>query len=169
MQHESDLRIAQRDNTLLVPKHVGWENMCQFRTSLSAINDYDVTPRYTFGELRLSRLNFYAKIFLGRFHYQRVYDQYGSYFSQFSGPLLFVFGTLSLALNALQVDLGAQQLPKGTASMMHTLSQWFSISTLLWLALICSSLFFVFLYMFVDEWQYAIWAKISRGSNIEKL
>ena len=88
IRHESDLRIAQQGDTPLLPKNISWEDICRFLSDLKVISDMDVTPRYHFGELRLSRLNFYSKFVLGKFHYERLHVQYGSYFSQFYGPLL---------------------------------------------------------------------------------
>lgn len=167
LQHESDLRVAQKEHTLLVPLSIRWENICRFRGGFDGILDSDVSPRYHYGELRLSRLNFYAKIFLRKFHYERIHTQYGTYFSQYYGPLLFVFGMFSLALNALQVELTAEQLRRSTEFTMGGFGRCFSIGTLAWLALICFSLVLVFLYMFIDEWQYAIRHRVKLGPRIE--
>lgn len=162
IQHESDLSIAQQENTLLIPKTVDWQKMCCFGAGLDVISNGDVTPRYRFGELRLSRLNFYAKFILGKFHYERLHVQYGSYFSQFYGPLLFVFAIFSLVLSALQAELAAEQLQRDSRVTLHAFGQWFSIGAMVWLAFICTVLSIVFLYMFVDEWLYAIRHRIKQ-------
>ncbi|THX88878.1 hypothetical protein D6D08_03931 [Aureobasidium pullulans] len=60
IQHESDLRIAQREQLQLVPKTVTWEKFCSFSDSFGAISDDEVSERYQYGELRLTRLNLWG-------------------------------------------------------------------------------------------------------------
>lgn len=67
------------------------------------IADRDVSLRYAYGEIRLTRLNFYAPFFLGKSHFQSVEYQYGTYFARFYGPILFVIGIVSVVLSGLQV------------------------------------------------------------------
>ena len=39
--------------------------------------------------------NLYAKLLLGKFQYEHIYEQYSTLFARFYGPLLFIFGVLS--------------------------------------------------------------------------
>jgi hypothetical protein len=78
---------------------VTWEQFCDFARHLSSIDDQDVSERYAYGEIRLTRLNFYAPLRLGKSHFQRVEYQYGSYFARFYGPILFVIDIVSIVLN----------------------------------------------------------------------
>jgi hypothetical protein len=55
------------------------------------VHDVDVSERYHYGELRLSRLNIYAPFILHRFFFEKVQGQYGEHFARFYGPVLFVF------------------------------------------------------------------------------
>ncbi|SPO06921.1 uncharacterized protein DNG_09615 [Cephalotrichum gorgonifer] len=103
IQHDSDLRIAQDPSLCLVPADVTWEQFCNFSSDLGRIDDRDASPRYSYGEIRLTRLNFYAPFLLRRSYFQRVEYQYGSYFARFYAPLLFVFGIASVVLSGLQV------------------------------------------------------------------
>lgn len=80
IRHQSDFLIAQQENLRLVPLDVDWTQFCHFVSELSKIQDADVSGRYHYGELRLTRLNFYAKFFLRRFHYEQVHGQYGDCF-----------------------------------------------------------------------------------------
>ncbi|KAH6989836.1 hypothetical protein EDB80DRAFT_162024 [Ilyonectria destructans] len=82
VQHESDLRIAQDPSLCLVPPDITWEQFCDFTSSLADIADRDVSLRYAYGEIRLTRLNLYAPLLLGKSHFQRVEHQYGTYFAQ---------------------------------------------------------------------------------------
>ena len=167
IRHESDLHIAQREDLRLVPKEVTWEQISRFLADTRSIRDDAVSPRYAFGELRLSRLNFYGKFILRRFHYERLHVQYGSYFGQFFAPLLFVFGLFALALNAMQVELAVEQLSGATINLQG-LGRVLALMALAWLALITLALLLLFLYLFVDEWQYAIRARL-RKSVIKEL
>ncbi|KAL8718381.1 MAG: hypothetical protein Q9225_004473 [Loekoesia sp. 1 TL-2023] len=163
IRHESDLHIAQREDLRLVPKEVTWEQISRFLGDLGSIRDDAVSPRYAFGELRLSRLNFYGKFILRRFHYERLHVQYGSYFGQFYGPLLFVFGLFALALQAMQVELAVEQLSSATIINLQELGRVLALMALAWLALLTLALLLLFLYLFVDEWQYAIRDRLRKG------
>ena len=46
--------------------------VCEFKSSLAGIPDRDISLRYVNGEIRLTRLNFYAPIVLSKSHFQRV-------------------------------------------------------------------------------------------------
>ncbi|KAL4766827.1 hypothetical protein BDW60DRAFT_221018 [Aspergillus nidulans var. acristatus] len=71
VQHESDLRIAQDPALGLVPKEVTWIQFCHFSANLKDIPDNEVSGRYQYGEIRLTRLNYYAPVLLGRTRYHR--------------------------------------------------------------------------------------------------
>jgi len=80
IQHESDFVIAKQDHLRLVPQDADWNAFCQFMSGLHRVTDVDVSGRYHYGELRLSRLNLYAPILLRRAYYEQVHRQYGEYF-----------------------------------------------------------------------------------------
>ena len=163
IRHESDFRIAQRDDLRLVPKEASWEQVTRFLADLESIRDDAVSPRYAFGELRLSRLNFYGRFILRRFHFERLNVQYGSYFGQFYAPLLFIFGLCALVLNSLQVELAVEQLSQHTNINLQRLGRGLALMGLVSVALITLTLLLLFLYMFVDEWQYAIRDKLRKN------
>ncbi|KAF4538082.1 uncharacterized protein LTHEOB_11030 [Lasiodiplodia theobromae] len=170
IRHESDFRIAL-DEQLIPPPPVftstpssdipiTWTTFADFTASISSlVNDADVSPRYAYGELRLSRLNFYAKLFLRRFYYQRRFPQYGTYFAQFFAPILFVFGTLSVVLGAMQVMTATEALllPDGAVwPGLWMVCRWFSVLTLVLVVGVCVVLGVLLGYRFVSEWCYAI-------------
>lgn len=107
VRHRSDFRIATREEYALIPKGIKYADFVQFIARFQAAPDDAVSPRYHFGDLRLSRLNFWAKFFLGRFTFHKMHQQYSGQFKQYYGPLLFIFGFLSVALSAMQVVLAA--------------------------------------------------------------
>lgn len=182
IRHESDFRIAL-DEQLLPPSPptstcptpsldipITWTTFADFAASVSsAVSDAEVSGRYAYGELRLSRLNFYAKLFLRRFYYQRRFPQYGTYFAQFFAPILFVFATLSVVLGAMQVMTATEALllpadGGGGGAVwpgLWMVCRWFSVLTLVLVVGVCVVLGVLLGYRFVSEWCYAI--KDRRG------
>ncbi|KAK2053343.1 hypothetical protein LY76DRAFT_524796, partial [Colletotrichum caudatum] len=136
--HETDFNIAKE--TGLVPAEVKWESWCRFMCNISEIKDDCVAPRYHYGELRLTRLNFYSKLFLRGWNYLETNHQYLDYFSQFLAPYLFVFGAVTVVLAAMQTTLTADpdSLSRSTTSSFCT----FSI-----VLVSCGLLFFPVLYL----------------------
>ncbi|KAI1584284.1 hypothetical protein PtrCC142_012231 [Pyrenophora tritici-repentis] len=88
IRHESDFYLAQQDSLRLIPKDVDWASFCYFTSDLNDIQDSAVSRRYCFGELRLTRLNFYAPFLLRKFRFEQVHGQYGDYFARLYGPVL---------------------------------------------------------------------------------
>ncbi|PCG88534.1 Hypothetical protein PENO1_109690 [Penicillium occitanis (nom. inval.)] len=85
IRYESDLRIAQDPALGLVSADVTWSQYCQFSAHFNDITDNEVSGRYHYGEIRLTRLNYYAPFLLGKSHYQRVDYQYRAYFARIQG------------------------------------------------------------------------------------
>jgi len=110
VRHESDLRIAH-EKTLL-PEIINWATWAEFiddfleHIDLQSLNG--ISPRFRYGELRLSRLN---KIYrVTRFRWQdfvRGYitqsTWYQDFFARNFAWLLTVFAVMSVALSAMQV------------------------------------------------------------------
>ena len=49
-----------------------WDSFARLITSFEDLSDDDVSPRYRYGELRLSRLNFYSRIFLRKLTFHHI-------------------------------------------------------------------------------------------------
>lgn len=128
--HESDFAIACKDDARLLPANITWAQFCNFSTRFNEIRDSQVSTRYHYGELRLTRLNLYAKLFIRKFQYEQIHGQYGAYFSRFYGPLLFVFAIWSLFLGAMQVELGVETLSASRWEAFWDACRWFSVLTL---------------------------------------
>ncbi|KAF2688348.1 hypothetical protein K458DRAFT_440040 [Lentithecium fluviatile CBS 122367] len=149
IQHESDFNIAQQDGLNLIPKDVNWASFCRFSAELCHIEDSDVSGRYRYGELRLTRLNLYAPLLLRKFHYEQVHGQYGDFFGQLYGPVLFVFAVVSIILSAMQVSI-------------WSVCRWFSILTLMGAAVISAWFILLWLWIFLDEWIYTVRHKLEK-------
>ena len=103
IRHESDLRIAKQE--CLVNPGVDLEKWMAFIREFKYVEDWQVSGRYQYGDLRLTRLNFWAKPILRRWHFRKATWQYNEYFARYLAPLLFVFTTWSVILESMQVGL----------------------------------------------------------------
>ena len=108
IRHSSDLDLAIEYR--LLPPETSFLSFCLFASRFLRITDSEVPLRYGYGELRLTRLNIWSKVFLGRWNYMTVQRQYSQYFQRFYGPLLFTFGFLSVILSALQVEMAVESV-----------------------------------------------------------
>ena len=160
IKYESDFVLAQ--DAYLIPKSATWPGFCAFTSGLNAIPDISVSSRYAFGELRLSRLNFYAKFVLWKYRVHHVHTSYGAYFARFYAPFLFVFGVVAIILGALQVWSQAEPLATVKWPRFWDTARGLAIMTLVLALILVSLLLFLGLYRFLDEWQYAIRKEVAR-------
>jgi hypothetical protein len=72
VRRKPDFILAADGKHCLVPKHISYSDFMNFILAFDKVEDISVAPRYNFGELRLTRLNFWSKIFLRRFIYQMI-------------------------------------------------------------------------------------------------
>lgn len=162
IQHESDFEIA-RNETRLLPSDITWTEFCAFSKDFLNISDDDVSERYHYGELRLTRLNLYAKLIIGKFQYERVHGRYGAFFAGFYGPLLFIFGILSIILSAMQVELGVEALTNAQWQSFWYVCRWFVIVALASMVLLVLALISLLVGMTVDEWVFALRKRYEKG------
>ncbi|KAK5699207.1 hypothetical protein LTR17_023443 [Elasticomyces elasticus] len=112
IRHQSDLGIAKKYE--LTPASLTWKRwVAIYRQYHVYLYRFDlVEPRYQYGELRLSRVNWIY--ILTRRSGPRGYgfgeNQVGSYFARNFGWLAGIFAYLSIILSAMQVGLGTNKL-----------------------------------------------------------
>lgn len=155
--HQSDFDLAQHHK--LIPKEITFEDFQTFIDAFGDIQDASVSLRYTFGDLRLSRLNWLAKSHLGRLHYHKIHRQYHTYFSRFYGPLLFIFGIFTVVLDAMQVTIGSSNAAVdqgGGWNRVTNICRWFSIITIVVVILIMFLLLSILSYRILRELVYAL-------------
>lgn len=165
IQHESDFNIALQDHLRLIPQDIEWTDFCRFISAFDHIKDAQVSDRYSYGELRQSRLNFYAPFFLGKFHFEQIHGQYGDYFARLYGPILFIFAIVSTILSSMQVELAVEQLSESHWTSLLSVSRWFSVIALVATALISLCFILLWLWMFLDEWIYAFHSRLQRRNR----
>ncbi|CAO1600165.1 hypothetical protein XANCAGTX0491_003868 [Xanthoria calcicola] len=135
LRHESDLRIAQQPHLNLIPPGVTWKQWSEFSSSFDAIRDNDVAPRYHYGKLQHSRLHWLVRIHLRELNYYYIDGVYDDSFARYYGPLLFLFGILSVLLSAMQVGMAVEQLQSHDWVAFWAVCRWFSVASLLLCAL----------------------------------
>lgn len=166
IQYESDFRLAKEH--CLIPSLTTWTAWNAFISPLCDVLDTEVSPRYHFGELRLSRLNFWSKFFLGRMNYFQVTGQTDRYLARVIAPLVFVWATCNVILAAMQVVLAEQALynddDKGRWSAFTYTSRWFSVAILLVVALAVLSFLLLICGRFMKQLVFAL-RDLSRKQN----
>lgn len=160
IQHESDFHIAKQSQLLPFDSgDVSMESFHQFIAGFGEVQDNEVSPRYSsYGTLRLSRLNIWAKVFLGRFQFYQLNRQNSEYFARFYAPVLFLFGILTVVLSAMQVGLQANDAGeggKGKWAALQSVSLWFSVATLLCICVIGFVISLLFAFMLLRESAFA--------------
>jgi hypothetical protein len=166
VRHESDFHIAQEGSLCLIPKDVDWASFFHFTSDLNNIQDSAVSRRYCFGELRLTRLNFYVPFLLRKFRFEQVHGQYGDFFARLYGPVLFVFAVVSTILNSMQVALAADQLLAVPWIPVWHASCWFSVISIIGTAAIALCFAVLWMWMFLDEWVYTLRQKWKARSAL---
>ena len=160
IQYESDLHMAKQHNLLPVDDNeVTIESFHKFIAGFGEVQDDEVSLRYSsYGTLRLSRLNLWAKLALRRFQFYSVNHQYSEYFARFYGPILFLFGILTVVLSAMQVSLQAINNAENTQKRwvpLQSASIWFSVATLLCICIIGFVISFLLIFMVGREIAFA--------------
>lgn len=166
VKSEHDFHIAQDPALRLIPEGITWEQFCLFASRLASVPDRDVSGRYAYGEIRLTRLNMYAPLLLGKTNFQRVYYQSGEYFAHFYAPILFLIGMTSVVLSAFQIAVGVEQAsPSKYGGSLLGVALWFSVLIIVGFCFLFGSLCLLFFYKVAKEWRYAI---RDRRRNLEE-
>ena len=159
IQHESDFDIATKSQLLPFDRsNVTTESFDRFIAGFGELRDDEVSPRYSYGTLRLPRLNLWAKVFLRRFQFYQIYPQYSQYFARFYAPILFLFGLLSVALSAMQVGLQANSTDvkgEGRWVSLQSASLWFAVANLLCICTIGLVIALLLVFMLLRELVFA--------------
>ncbi|KAJ6785087.1 hypothetical protein PWT90_03544 [Aphanocladium album] len=120
-----------------------------------SVTDDDVSLRYRFGQLRLTRLNLWAMPALGRWKFHKLSWQYADTFARMYPPLLFAFALISIVLSAFQV--GAQAAPQWQG--FAALAAWFAVVSLAVIGFISACMMALFSFMVIREFIFAIYIK----------
>jgi uncharacterized membrane protein len=140
----------------LLPNDIKWEQWTTFVTDFLSYIDIhslkDVSDRYKYGELRLTRLNTIYRLFLfsGRSlvsGYMPSSTWYKSFFARNFAWLLAVFAYFTVVLSALQVGLATNTLQKYDA--FQSASYGFAVTSVVTVAASVFLIFVIWLFLFV--------------------
>ena len=162
IKYEIDFRKAQSTELGLIPDNDGkdpitYERFARFIAPFAELDDNKVKPRYRYGELRLTRLNWFARLLLGRLTYHHIHAQWNEFFGRFLAPFLTVFLLLTTALNAMQVELAVQAAPLGPQDWngFSQMCRWVSVVVLILVVVVSALLISLMLFMFVHDQIFA--------------
>ncbi|MBE3041543.1 hypothetical protein IMZ48_02980, partial [Candidatus Bathyarchaeota archaeon] len=117
VRYELDYDLACKQN--LIPRdhdgrrgHMTYAEFCRFIEQFARIENSEVCRRYHYGELRLTRINYATVLRERKLSYFHIYPQWGSYLAHFFAPIILVLGGASVIMNAMQVNLNAQEMLK---------------------------------------------------------
>lgn len=149
IQHEVDFKRASGDLGL-IPADDGvdsitYERFAEFIEPFMDLDDTSVSPRFAFGELRLTRLNILTRIFLWKMTYHHIHAQWSTYLGRFLAPFFTLFILLTTISSSMQVELAVEALPynSGQSSTFSRISRWFSITVLI--LVVCTLLLYFLL------------------------
>ena len=108
IQSQLDFVLAQQSH--LIPREIEWARWWTFIKHFREIGDTQVSRRYHYGQLRLSRLNWAVRLFHPTsagtaWFYEIPHWSIRAYTERALAPLLFSFASLSLVLSCMQVML----------------------------------------------------------------
>ncbi|KAL7815652.1 hypothetical protein V8C26DRAFT_402300 [Trichoderma gracile] len=161
VQHRSDFDIAQ--SLGLIPQDIDYSSFRAFIKPFQYLPVGSVSPRYEFGQMRLTRLNWAVRLlqprsvatggwFANRLYYLELYTQSADYSRSWLPPLLFAFAVLSLMLSAMQVMLAGLGLSTGETIVRFG---WgFSIATIVFCLLASGILLLYFPIMLMCQMLY---------------
>ncbi|KAJ0414563.1 hypothetical protein BJY00DRAFT_305474 [Aspergillus carlsbadensis] len=183
IQHESDFVIARANH--LVPDTLTWsswvlltqEALTNGPTESSPTTDAatdpqlnnissPVNPRYTYGELRLSRLNLIYRLKHGYLYrgYEHEYQTYGELFTAYIAPLSVTTLYFVLALTAMQVGLATDFLQRSDA--FQAVSWGFAVVSIV-APLVCIVVLggVAFVIFVVSLWNALRWKRAAEGGT----
>ncbi|KAF2157336.1 hypothetical protein K461DRAFT_289662 [Myriangium duriaei CBS 260.36] len=139
IKHESDFRIAQRDDLALIPGHVTWEQYCTFSEYFDDIQYSEVSSRYRYGELNFEVLR-------GCSRWKRnttiAADQslpYHDIFTPYYGWAVWLLGSFSILLGTYQIWLNAVAIIQMGYPGLIKWAFWLGYWTISWTVLVMAS------------------------------
>jgi hypothetical protein len=118
IKYEIDFEKAQSMNLIPTEKHITYEGFAMFIEAFEPLDDEVVSARYRYGEMRLTRLNWCARLYLRKLTFHHIHAHWNEYIGSILGPVLTIFVLVAAALNAMQVELAVQSTPQSFGSWL---------------------------------------------------
>jgi hypothetical protein len=176
IRYEVDFRKAIEPELRLIPPDDGkspitFESFVEFIAPFAALDDASVSPRYQYGELRLTRLNKLAMIFMGKLTYHHIDAQWSSYLGSLLAPSITILAPVSVMLSAMQVVLATRDANDDSGGLLAYSqgSRWISVTvTFLLFALLLLILSVISFMTFHDIWFARRVLRAKRNSEHQK-
>ncbi|KAI0881636.1 uncharacterized protein GGS22DRAFT_60341 [Annulohypoxylon maeteangense] len=154
--HPSDFEIAK--SHMLVPKSLQWVTWKHLAQQIADNHSYkNVSPRYRYGELRLSRLNkiyrFRYCFILRGFSRVEFYSFYADFFADNFGKIAAILGYVAIVLTAMQVGLATHQLE--SSDTFQSVSYGFTVFSIIAPIGAAAALLIMFVCLFITNWNFA--------------
>lgn len=165
IRHESDFRLAIQSH--LLPADISYTRFARFIQRFASVVDEEVSPRYLYGQLRLSRLNLWARPLLGKDVYYKIHRSYRSYFGYIAGPFVIGFALLSVLLSAFQVVLIISlDWKEGFWRWFPAVCLWMSVVTIVLALAVCVLFGALFLWRSLREYVFALSSLSQRRQTL---
>ncbi|KAJ5919130.1 hypothetical protein N7466_010073 [Penicillium verhagenii] len=149
IRHESDFLLAQEKH-IISKERISFADFQLLTLPFRDKGDDEVSKRYHYGQIRLSRLNWAVRFFqpssrryhatLGRLYYQQLYWDTSAFLQTSVAPFVFIFGTLSVILSSMQVALAVETDTQNKWGEFSWASWVFSIAVLVFVAVLLAVL-----------------------------
>jgi hypothetical protein len=166
IKHESDFERGCDSPARLIPARVTWEQFSQFSELLNDIADHQVSGRYTYGELRLSRLSSYFEFGRGNSTSIGRTPSMRPTSPGITPRSIFVSGIVSVVLGTLQVEFSIEQVTATPAHGVGTASRRFGVIVIGLLCMLVLVLAALWTYKAVAEWYFAIKCPIRKSTQV---
>ncbi|KAL1624244.1 hypothetical protein SLS56_007946 [Neofusicoccum ribis] len=136
---------------------ITFERFAKFIEPFARLKDERVSPRFQYGELRLTRLNIFTRFLLGKLTYFHINAQWASYLKRYLTPMITTFAIFSVVLNAMQVALAAQSMSESSENWQtfSDASWYFAVTTVVTAAIGISIIASLVIFMFINEHLFA--------------
>ncbi|KAK0638576.1 hypothetical protein B0T16DRAFT_462343 [Cercophora newfieldiana] len=145
IQSEIDFRLANESHgqTPLLPfgtenTTASFERFMKFISQFKSLSDAQVSPRYSYGELRLRGLNWLTRFLCIKITFFHAHGEWGTIFLEMLAPLVGVFAIISMFLAAMQVGLAADAASGQASEGYAAACYWFSYVVLVSTAVVLS-------------------------------
>lgn len=158
IQHESDFKRATGPEMELIPRIDGatptFESFVRFISQFKGLDNSAVARRYSYGMLRLTRLNYLAFFTMGRLTYFHIRPQWADYLGGIIAPAITIFAIVSTVLNSMQVGLAVEGLHTSANQALPPFAmicRVVSLGTVLLVTIFIALILFFFVAMILKE------------------
>ena len=138
IRYEIDFRKATSAELGLIPTPchqnqnqttpLTFEAFSQFLSQFEKVSDDEVSPRYSYGQLRLARVNHLTRLVLRKWSYLPRYSRLADELGYFIAAVLALFSVASIFLNCMQVEIAVMSLTgEETWPGFIAVSRWFPV------------------------------------------